>query len=163
MTAGHCAQQPFSVVRFFDGHALYGAAARVLRIADAVDAAALSVTVDPALARATPVSELTRAVPAIGSVLQIVGHPVAALAGPNAGRWTVTFGRMGEIARSDLGALQFEVYCPRCGPGDSGSGVFDGEGHLVGIVYGVTEITSVADGRLPDGNYADVIPVAALP
>jgi hypothetical protein len=163
VTAGHCAVHAFSVVRFFAGPVLPGSAARVVRTADAVDAASLSVTLDPALARATPVSVPSRAVPAIGAVLQIVGHPVSALAGPNAGRWTVTFGRMGEVARSDLGALQYEVYCPRCGPGDSGSGAFDGEGRLVGIVYGVTEITNVADGRLPDGLYADVIPVAALP
>ena len=162
VTAGHCAEQPFSVARFFDGHVLFGSAVRVLRVADAVDAAAISVTLPSALARATPVSVPTRAVPAIGSVLQIVGHPVAALAGPNAGRWTVTFGRMGETARSDLGALEYEVYCSRCGPGDSGSGVFNGEGRLVGIVYGVTEIMNVPGG-LPDGLYADVIPVAALP
>jgi hypothetical protein len=54
------------------------------------------------------------------------------------------------------------VYCSRCGPGDSGSGVFDPEGRLIGIVYGVTEIENVAGGRLPDGLYADVIPIAAL-
>jgi Trypsin-like peptidase domain len=162
VTAGHCAQQPFSVIRLFDGHVLFGSAARVLSVADAVDAAAISVTLAPALARATPVSVPTRIVPAIGSILQIIGHPVAALAGPNAGRWTVTFGRMGEVARSDLGSLEYEVYCSRCGPGDSGSGVFNGEGRLVGIVYGVTEIMNVPGG-LPDGLYADVIPVAALP
>jgi hypothetical protein len=163
VTAGHCAERPFSVVRFFDGHVLFGSAARVVRVADAADAARLTLTLDPGLARATPVSVPNRAVPPIGSVLQIVGHPVAALAGPNAGRWTVTYGRMGEVARSDLGAEQYEVYCTRCGPGDSGSGVFDGEGRLVGIVYGVTEIMNVAEGRQPDGLYADVIPVAALP
>ena len=54
------------------------------------------------------------------------------------------------------------MYCSRCGPGDSGSGVFNGEGRLVGIVYGVTEIMNVPGG-MPDGLYADVIPVAALP
>jgi hypothetical protein len=40
--------------------------------------------------------------------------------------------------------------------------VFDAEGRLVGIVYGVTGISGIAGGRMPDGLYADVIPVAAL-
>jgi hypothetical protein len=40
--------------------------------------------------------------------------------------------------------------------------VFDPAGHLIGIVYGVTEIQNVAGGRLPDGLYADVVPVGAL-
>jgi hypothetical protein len=101
--------------------------------------------------------------PALGSTVTIVGHPVSALRAPNAGRWTVTYGRMGEtVANSETGAPEYEVYCSRCGPGDSGSGLFDGEGRLVGLVYGVTEIQYAAGGRLPDGLYANAIPVAAL-
>jgi hypothetical protein len=75
----------------------------------------------------------------------------------------VTYGRMGETEPDQqTGALEYEVYCGRCGPGDSGSGVFDAAGHLLGLVYGVTEIDNVAGGRLPDGLYADVIPATAL-
>jgi hypothetical protein len=162
VTAGHCAAHAFSRVRFFDGHTLYGSATRVLRISGSVDAATLFVRVDPALARATAVSVPADAVPAIGATVTIVGHPVSALAGPREGRWTVTSGLMGAVDQSDLGAPQYEVYCTGCGPGNSGSGVFDGEGRLVGIVYGVTEISNVAGGRLPDGQYADVVPVTAL-
>jgi hypothetical protein len=66
------------------------------------------------------------------------------------------------MANEESGAIQYEIYCSRCGPGDSGSGVFDADGGLVGIVYGVTELENVAGGRLPDGLYADVVPVAAL-
>jgi hypothetical protein len=162
-TAGHCAQSAFSVVRFFDGHALYGSAVRVTHVSDTVDEATLFVTLDSARVRSTPIAVPARFVPPLGSTLTIVGHPVAALAAENQGRWTVTYGRMGEtVPNSETGALEYEVYCSRCGPGDSGSGVFDGDGHLVGMVYGVTEISNVAGGRLPDGLYADVIPTAAL-
>jgi Trypsin-like peptidase domain len=162
-TAGHCATQPFTVVRFFDGHMVYGSAVRVTSVSESADAATLLITLDPVRARTTPVAVPSRSVPVMGSTLTIVGHPVSALRGPNEGRWTVTYGRMGETAANpETNATQYEVYCSRCGPGDSGSGVFDGEGRLVGIVFGVTQIENVAGGRLPDGLYADVIPVAAL-
>jgi len=162
-TAGHCANNAFSVGRFFDGYTLYGGAVRVVRKSDTVDAATLFVTVDDARAKATPVAAPARAVPALGTTLTIVGHPVAALRAPHQGRWTVTYARMGEtVQNSETGALEYEIYCSRCGPGDSGSGVFDGEGRLVGLVYGVTAIENVANGRLPAGLYANVIPVAAL-
>jgi len=162
-TAGHCANSAFSVVRFFDGHVLYGSAVRVLRQSDTADAATLAVTADAARVASTPPALPARVVPPLGSTVTIVGHPVSALLAPAQGRWTVTVGRMGETEpNQETGALEYEVYCPRCGPGDSGSGVFDGEGRLVGMVYGVTEIENVAGGRLPDGLYADVIPAAAL-
>jgi hypothetical protein len=162
-TAGHCATQPFSVARFFDGHAIYGSAVRVLARSETVDAALLLISVDPARARRTPPAIRARLVPPLGSTLTIIGHPVSSLRGVNEGRWTMTYGRMGQTEPDQqTGALEYEVYCSRCGPGDSGSGVFDAEGRLVGIVYGVTEIDNVAGGRLPSGLYADVIPAAAL-
>ena len=37
-----------------------------------------------------------------------------------------------------------------------------GKSTLMKIVYGVTEIANVAGGRLPDGRYADVVPVEDL-
>jgi hypothetical protein len=162
-TAGHCANNAFSLVRFFDGHALYGSAVRVIRRSETADAATLFIALDAARVRASPIVTPARRVPAMGTIVTIVGHPVSAIRGANAGRWTVTYGRMGETTQNpETGALEYDVYCSRCGPGDSGSGVFDGEGHFVGIVYGVTEIENVAGGRLPDGLYADVIPAAAL-
>jgi hypothetical protein len=162
-TAGHCATQPFSVVRFFDGYEIYGSAVRVLSRSESSDAASLFLPLDPARAARTAVALASRAVPPLGSTLTIVGHPVSALLGPNQGRWTVTYGRMGPPgANPETNAFEYEVYCARCGPGDSGSGVFDADGGLVGIVYGVTEIENVAGGRLPDGLYADVVPAAAL-
>jgi hypothetical protein len=163
-TAGHCATQPFSIARFFDGHQVYGSAVRVLARSETADAALLLITVDGARAQSTPTAVRARTVPRLGTTLTIIGHPVSALRGPSEGRWTTTYGRMGETEPDQqTGALEYEVYCSRCGPGDSGSGVFDSEGRLVGIVYGVTQIENVAGGRLPDGVYADVIPVATLP
>lgn len=162
-TAGHCAPAPFTVVRFFDGHTMYGGGVRVLERNEFIDAALLFVPLDAARARATPVAVRARAAPPLGSPLTIVGHPVSALRGPDQGRWTITYGRMGETEPDQQsGALEYEVYCARCGPGDSGSGVFDAQGRLLGIVYGVTEIQNVAGGRLPDGLYADVIPAGTL-
>jgi hypothetical protein len=162
-TAGHCAEHPYSIVRFFDGHAMYGSGIRVLERSDTIDAALLGIPVEPARARNTPAAVRARTVPPLGSALTIIGHPVAALRAPNAGRWTVTAARMGETEPDQqTGALEYEVYCGRCGPGDSGSGVFDSAGHFVGLVYGVTEIANVAGGRLPDGLYADVIPAGTL-
>ena len=162
-TAGHCATQPFSLARFFDGYLVSGSAVRVLSRSETVDAALLEITVDAVRTRNMPPAFPTRTAPKMGTTLTIIGHPVSALRGINEGRWTTTYGRMGEtVPDQATGALEYEVYCNRCGPGDSGSGVFDAAGHLIGIVYGVTEIENVAGGRLPDGLYADVIPAAAL-
>ncbi len=162
-TAGHCAKTAFSVARFFDGYTLYGSAIQVAASSETYDAAALIVTVNAARVRSTPIAVPVRSPPALGTPLTIVGHPVAAIRGPNDGRWTVSYGRMGEtVPNSETGALEYEVYCPRCGAGDSGSGVFDGEGRFVGMVYGVTAVENAAGGRLPDGLYANVIPAAVL-
>jgi hypothetical protein len=162
-TAGHCALHPFSVVRFFDGYEMYGSNVRVLSRSESDDAASLLVPVDAVRASGTPLALTSRPLPALGTTLTIVGHPVSALRAPNEGRWTITYGRMGPPgANPETNALEYEVYCSRCGPGDSGSGVFDGAGGLIGIVYGVTEIENVANGRLPDGLYADVVPATAL-
>ena len=162
-TAGHCAEQPYSIVRFFDGYTMYGSRVRVLARSETVDAARLLLTVDAGRARDAQPATRARTVPPLGSTVTIIGHPVSALRAPNQGRWTITYGRMGETEpNQQTGALEYEVYCGRCGPGDSGSGVFDANGHLLGLVYGVTEIDNVAGGRLPDGLYADVIPAGAL-
>jgi hypothetical protein len=70
---------------------------------------------------------------------------------------------MGEtVPNQQSGALEYEIFCTRCGPGDSGSGVFDADGGLLGIVYGVTDIAGAAGGRLPDGRYALVVPAGGL-
>jgi hypothetical protein len=162
-TAGHCANVGFSAGRFFDGYTVYGGAIRVVSRSENADAATLFVNVDDARVQRTPIALPARAAPALGTTLTVIGHPVAALRAPNEGRWTVTYARMGEtVQNGETGAREYEIYCSRCGPGDSGSGVFDGEGRLVGIVYGITEIDNVANGRLPDGTYANVIPVAQL-
>jgi hypothetical protein len=162
-TAAHCATQPYTIVRFFDGHVVYGSAVHVVSVSETVDEATLFVATDVARVSATPVAHPSRGAPAMGTTLTIVGHPTSALRAPNEGRWTVQYGRMGEIGQNpETGTAQYEVYCARCGPGDSGSGVFDPQGRLIGMIYGVTEIDNVAGGRLPDGQYADVIPVSAL-
>jgi hypothetical protein len=162
-TAGHCARHPLSIVRFYDGHEIYGSTVRVLLVSDAIDAALLLLPVDPARARSAQLAVRSSKAPALGSTLTVIGHPVSALRGPNQGRWTTTYARMGQTAADpESGAVQYDIYCGRCGPGDSGSGVFDGAGRFVGIVYGVTEIANVAGGRLPDGLYAQVVPAAAL-
>jgi hypothetical protein len=162
-TAGHCANHPLSLVRFFDGHEIYGSTVRVLLLSDAIDAAEILLPLDPARIKNAQLVVRSRNVPPIGSTLTIIGHPVSELNGPNEGLWTTTYARMGEtMSNEESGAVQYEVYCSRCGPGDSGGGVFDAGGRLVGLVYGVTELENVAGGRLPDGLYADVVPVAAL-
>jgi hypothetical protein len=162
-TAGHCANHPLSLVRFFDGHEVYGSTVRLLLVSDAIDAAELFVPLDPARVRKAQLAVRSHTVPAMGTPLTVIGHPVSALQGPNLGLWTTTYARMGEtMSNEESGAIQYEIYCNRCGPGNSGSGVFDAGGSLVGIVYGVTELDNVAGGRLPDGLYADVVPVAAL-
>lgn len=138
-TAGHCANAAFSLGRFFDGYTIYGSAIHVIRRSGTSDSATLFVAVDAAHARRTPVAVPAPRPPALETTVTIVA------------------------IRSRRCALrEYEVYCSRCGPGDSGSGLFDVEGRLVGLVYGVTEIEYAAGGRLPDGSYANVIPVAAL-
>jgi hypothetical protein len=162
-TAGHCAEHPISAVRFFDGYAMYGTAVHVVTQSESADAALLEVPVDAARARTTPLAVKARGVPSMGSTLTVIGHPVAALRAANEGRWTTTSARMGQTGPSaETGAIEYAIYCSRCGPGDSGSGVFDANGGLVGIVYGITAMENVAGGRLPDGTYADVIPIGSL-
>ncbi len=162
-TAGHCAEHPFSAVRFLDGFAMYGTAIRVVTRSETADAALLEIPVDATRARNTPLAVRARTAPSMGSTLTVIGHPVGALSAANQGRWTTTFARMGETGPNpETGAVEYAIYCTRCGPGDSGSGVFDAAGGLVGIVYGVTDMQNVAGGRLPDGTYADVIPIGSL-
>jgi hypothetical protein len=162
-TADHCALQPYSVVRFFGGPAVRGAAVRVVARSGLADAAAVLIPLAPGRARAVPLAVASRTAPPLGSLLTVVGHPVSALLGPGQGRWTVTYARMGEtVPNPQSGALEYEIFCSRCGPGDSGSGVFDASGGLVGIVYGVTDIANAAGGRLPDGRYALVVPALGL-
>ncbi len=162
-TAAHCAEVPLSVVRFFGGPGVNGALVRVpMRLANA-DAAELVIPLSSARAKAVALAVAARTLPPLGSTLTVVGHPVFALRAPGAGRWTVTYARMGEaVANPQTGALEYEIYCGRCAPGDSGSGVFDDAGRLVGMLYGVTDIANVAGGRLPDGRYGLVVPAAAL-
>jgi hypothetical protein len=162
-TAGHCANVPFSVVRFFAGPAVRGSTVRVVARSAFADAAALLVPLSAARANALSLAVASRTAPRLGSPLTVIGHPVSALRGPGQGRWTVTYARMGEtVPNPQSGALEYEILCGRCGPGDSGSGVFDDGGGLVGILYGVTDIANVAGGRLPDGRYALVVPAAGL-
>ncbi len=158
-TAAHCAQAPLSIVRFFGGRSVAGSAVRVIARSASADAAALVV---PRAGAVMP-AILRRDAPPLGTILTIVGHPVSALRAPDAGRWTLTYARMGEtVPNPQTGALEYEVQCGRCGPGDSGSGVFDDAGRLLGLLYGVTDIANVAGGRLPDGRYGLVVPVAEL-
>ena len=162
-TAAHCTEQPFSVARFFDGYQIYGSRIRVLERSANADAAQLLLPVDAARERSIPPAVPARTAPPLGSTLTVIGHPDAALRGPNQGLWTTSYARMVEtVADPETGALEYEIYCPQCGPGNSGSGVFDANGHLLGIVYGVTEIDNAAGGRLPDGLYADVVPAGSL-
>ncbi|HEV8021361.1 MAG TPA: serine protease [Candidatus Lustribacter sp.] len=162
-TARHCTEHPFSVVRFFGGYLIYGSNVRVLERSETDDVAKLFLPVPNYITLGTPPIAPARTPPPMGTTVTIIGHPVSALNGPLQGRWTITYGRMGETEPDPgTGAMQYEIYCARCGPGDSGSGVFDAAGHLIGIVYGVTEIENVAGGRLPDGLYADVVPAGAL-
>jgi hypothetical protein len=162
-TADHCARQPFSVARFFDGPAVRGSAVRVIARSGLADAAAVLIPLPAARARAVAVAVPSRVTPPLGSTLTVVGHPVSALLGPDQGRWTITYARMGEtVPNQQSGAPEYEIFCSRCGPGDSGSGVFDDDGGFVGIVYGVTDIANAAGGRLPDGRYALVVPAGGL-
>ncbi len=162
-TAGHCTDEPLAVVRFFNGYQVYGSNVRILARSDAFDAAHLLIPVAPLEAQTTVTAVRARTAPPLGTMLTVIGHPVSGVRGTNQGLWTVTYARMGETAADEAtGAPEYEIYCPQCGPGNSGSGVFDSAGHLVGIVYGVTEIQNVAGGRLPDGQYADVVPVQDL-
>jgi hypothetical protein len=135
---------------------------RVLARSATADAAALLLPLGRARTAAFPLA-VAGGAPPLGTPLTVIGHPVSAVRAPGAGRWTLTYARMGEtVANPSTGALEYEVFCPRCGPGNSGSGVFDGDGRVIGLVYGVTDIAGAAGGRLPDGRYALVVPAASL-
>ena len=162
-TARHCVDSPLAIVRFFNGYQIYGSNVRILEQSDSFDAARLLLPVAPLEARTTVTAVRARTGPPLGTPLTVIGHPVSGLRASNEGLWTTTSARMGETAADEqTGSPEYEIYCPQCGPGNSGSGVFDPAGHLIGIVYGVTQISNVAGGRLPDGQYADVVPVEDL-
>jgi hypothetical protein len=161
-TAAHCTLAALSIVRFYDGSSVRGSAVRLLARAASADAAALLLPLSHARSAAFPLA-VAGGAPPLGTTLSVIGHPVSALRAPAAGRWTVTYARMGEtVPNPATGALEYEIFCGRCGPGNSGSGVFGPDGRLVGIVYGVTDIAGAAGGRLPDGRYALVVPAAGL-
>lgn len=162
-TAAHCTGNPLALARFFDGWTVSGEAVRVVSRSASSDAALLFIPLDPAHLRSRVLAVPNPKAPPLGAPLTIVGHPVAALRAPAEGRWTITYGRMGETgANDDSGAPEYFVSCTRCGPGDSGGGVFDADGRVIGMIFGVTEIENAANGRLPDGLYADVVPIDTL-
>jgi len=155
LTAAHCTLSGFARVRFFDGSIAAGGGVRLVWTSRTSDLAEIAVAASARERRDTPPVSAAGP-PPIGEDLAIIGHPVSALRGPNAGRWTSFGARMAQITRNTSGAPQIEAYCPLCGPGNSGSGVFDHAGRLIGIVYGVTPISGMADQ--PDGLYADIVP-----
>ena len=161
-TANHCLA-PYADVRFFLGLSLRGHAVELVRRSDAVDAALLRMPVAGIASVVVPTPNAPPSLP-LGTLVTIVGHPVEAAASSARGRWSVQHGRLAPSWNNpQTGADEVQVYCPTCGPGDSGAGVFDPRGRLIGMLYGVTMVQNVAGGRLPDGLYADVIPVGQLP
>lgn len=161
-TANHCLA-PYADVRFFLGLPLRGSAIELVRRSEGVDAALLRMPVAGITSAVVPAPTAASS-PPLGTVVTIVGHPVEAAASSMQGRWSVQYGRLAPSWHNpQTGADEAQVYCPTCGPGDSGAGVFDPRGRLIGMLYGVTMVQNVAGGRLPDGLYADVIPVGQLP
>jgi hypothetical protein len=82
---------------------------------------------------------------------EVVGHPNGAL-------WTTSPFRFLESARDT-----FDVDCGTCGPGDSGGGVFDGEGRLAGIlVRQRIDPGAGADGRARGTTEFQVVSLAKV-
>jgi Trypsin-like peptidase domain len=82
-----------------------------------------------------PVVPLTQQKPRAGAMLEVVGHPYAQT-------WRVTYARYAQGLHRPSRALQPLVtahstvwICRGCDRGNSGSGIFDGNGRLEGIIY----------------------------
>lgn len=69
--------------------------------------------------------------PVEGRVVFLYGHP--------AGKWWEfaegsVLHKMAHVPLSSTKAPSFSIDCPTCDHGDSGAGVFDAEGHLLGVI-----------------------------
>lgn len=116
-------------------------AAEFLAADDVADLAVLRVRV------ALPAAEVARSGPAEGDELRQWGHEAA-------GRAKEKKGARGRVADVDVDGLKFDgVYLSRIAaePGDSGAGVFDKAGKLVGVC--------MAKGGGDDGPVGVVVPI----
>ena len=149
LTARHVAMMRPAEVLFSDG----GIAPVIGRVVQAASARAfagdVAVLVIPDIPRAS-IAELATTDARIGNQLHVVGNPeYQRFQSANAKatqllrvRW---FGEASDLAvdspalqKSGHAFMSLAMACKSCAPGDSGAGVFDEGGHLVGIMYGMS-------------------------
>lgn len=90
--------------------------------------------------------------PTIGEAVYLWGHP-------DDGFWRVASGSVLDTSaqlRGEIGSPRITIACADCAHGDSGSGVFDAQGRLLGVL---TKGWIAADGTVA---YLEVEPVSVL-
>lgn len=181
LTARHVALLPHLRIVFSDG-----ATSEVVR-RRLQDMASGRWAGDIALLEAKPVASITAADVALtdvlpGAQLRIIGNPFAF-------RFFTRYARASDTVRvhwvddhvepiddsgssGDRIADSLSMQCVGCAPGDSGAGVFDGDGKLVGVMFGATysdnddtkvliqAITGRYDPHLPSTGY--VVPASVV-
>lgn len=150
-TARHCLRHALRYVEFRDGSTVDGRTVNVRLGSGTADVALLGL---PAKRLATRL----RSVPAFRDEVPLEGEPVTVVGHPEGRTWSSCSGTVASMAMP-TGMSSFAVRCPDCTYGDSGAGVFDADGRLVGMIWGA------ADAREPDGatrHYALATPISDL-
>lgn len=129
LTAAHVVDHPHLAVHFNSGEVEAATATKFVKNKGAGEKTDLAIVVVPQAKQPYPVTQLATQPLPVGSTVTIVGAP-------NAAFWTHSNGKIIAYAGS-----QPIFLCDTCADGDSGGGMFNQDGQLVGIVFGNTTIT----------------------
>jgi len=154
-TARHVTEGKITRLAFVDGAEIGGRSATIATPLANEDFAIVTVAVPNGFAEKQTVAAIrtTDSLPDIGGAVTVIGHP-------HGEGWT-QYDAQVAFKTTDQGPIPGVVLsCNRCAVGDSGGGVFDNEGNLIGILTGIGKVYN-ADGQKP-GDYTMIVPVPEI-
>lgn len=96
-------------------------------------------------------ASLSKAAPSLGEKLTITGNPNGKL----------FVASSGTVVSTGVAKYGFAFDCDTCGPGDSGGGIFNAQGQLIGVLLGVTSFTN-SQGQVVLLNASFGVPASAI-
>lgn len=154
-TARHVMQGKIARVVFIDGSEILGRNVTMTTPIPNEDFAIATIAAPNGFAQKQAVAAVrsTDDLPDIGGNVTVIGHP-------HGEGWTSYDARVA-FRTTDQGAIPGVVLsCTMCAVGDSGGGIFDDNGLLIGILTGIGKVSN-AQGEKP-GDYTMLVPVTQI-